>query len=170
MTFFTTSMIRLNETRQTSLENLALSQEGVLITEAAQALGSSGVIGTDYPAAMRFYLLALELAMIRDSIEGTNRFDRDVTKISEQKRDTQCSEESVDEVCAECPLGSDCSGLCGIGCRCSSLICGDCCFQTTFCRSYETCCEKDPLSSSCISAIIFDTDSDEVDCTEEYDC
>ena len=45
----------VDETRQSSLENLAFSQEVLLIIEAAKALGNKGVQGSDYPSAMSFY-------------------------------------------------------------------------------------------------------------------
>ena len=47
----------VNETRQLVLENLAMSQESLLIINATKALGDLEVHGADYRMAMRQYLI-----------------------------------------------------------------------------------------------------------------
>ena len=62
-----------NETRDSVLYNVAMSQETIDIIEAAHGLGNMGIQGWKYPATMHFYLLALQLAKFRGSnITGGN--------------------------------------------------------------------------------------------------
>ena len=50
----------------TAVENLISRDEGDLIIEAAKALGSTGVMGTDSVAAQKFYELGMRLEKIKD--------------------------------------------------------------------------------------------------------
>ena len=65
----------VNETRITVFHDLAMSPHAQLIIDAAMALGKLGVMGTDYPAVMQFYQLALQLTHIREFIEGESSDD-----------------------------------------------------------------------------------------------
>ena len=115
----------VNETRQSVLHRLAMSQEALLIIEAAQALGDLGIQGIDYPAVMRFYLLALRLASSREDTTVT----RDTKELGgRQRRAVTCSSNGATCSSGRCPYskGSNkCFGLCGKGCSCWSFICGN---------------------------------------------
>ena len=45
----------VNETHRSTLYNLAMRCEAILIIEAAQTLGDLRDIGSEYPSVMRFY-------------------------------------------------------------------------------------------------------------------
>lgn len=124
----------VNETRQSVLYELSMSQEALLIIEAAQSLGNRGVQGSQYLAVMHFYQLALQLANARGSVEvGT-------TSTSGTRQTRVCS--SNGRVCPmnRCPSGSRCFGQCGHGCYCWSFVCGDCCVHE-YCESHDQCCK-----------------------------
>ena len=143
----------VNETRQSVLNNLAVSQEALLITEAAQALGSLGIQGSEYPAVMRFYLLALRLASARGGTEGSSiTTDGNVLKERRQKRQlVRCSSNGRTCNIGRCPTGSGCFGQCGYGCSCWTFVCGDCCVHE-YCRTHDRCCaDRGFWSWACLS-------------------
>ena len=139
----------VDQTRQSSLENLASTQEALLIIEAAKALGNKGVQGSDYPSAMSFYQLALQIANTReaDASSVTQRSDN-----PRQKRAMQCS--SVNAVCERCPFrryNNNCFGMCGKSCSCWSFVCGDCCVHQ-YCLTHDQCCaDRGFFSFACLS-------------------
>ena len=167
----------VNETRQSVFYNLAMSKETLLIIEAAQALGDRGIRGVDYPAVMRFYLLALRLANSRDDTAGADSttpggklFDR-----HRQTRATRCSSNGAICETNRCPFkrgSNDCFGLCGKGCSCWSFVCNNCCVNQ-YCRTHDQCCaDKGFFSSACLSVAWkapsrFGTQSL---CSSNYDC
>ena len=146
----------VNETRQSSLERLAMSDEAILIIEAAQALGELGFQGTEYPALMRLYLLALRLQYARGNIVSEGNGQQSNTTQNEgvnerKRRRVLCS--SNDEYChpSVCPTGSGCLGQCGYECNCWSFICGNCCVHQ-YCLTHDLCCARRGFWSwSCLS-------------------
>ena len=143
----------VNETRQSVLNSLAMSQEGLLIIEAALALGNGlGVQGSEYPAVMRFYLLALRLANARDIIAEESSFTLD-SKSLRNPRQTECKNGAK---CAsdKCPFhkySNDCFGMCGKGCSCWDFVCGDCCVHQ-YCLTHDQCCADEGFFSfACLS-------------------
>ena len=171
----------VNETRQSSLEYLAMSQEGLLIIEAAKAIEASEVQGSDYLAVMRFYLLALQLSKTRDFMEGTSSFaaplDSKATYNSRHKRVEygQCSPQNGGAVCTNydnpCPFQrytNNCFGLCGKGCSCWRFLCGgDCCVHQ-FCLTHDQCCQDNGFFSSACLSVLFKYRSSR--CESNYDC
>ena len=156
----------VDETRQSSLENLASSQEALLIIEAAKALGNKGVQGSDYPSAMSFYQLALQLANARQA--DVSSFTQRSTE-PRQKRAMQCS--NVDAVCEQCPFrrySNNCFGMCGKGCTCWRFVCGDCCVHQ-YCLTHDQCCaDRGFFSFACLSVawrVRFGSS-----CPQTYDC
>ncbi len=140
----------VNETRQSVLYTLAMSNEAVLIIKAAQALGALGVEGSQYPAAMKFYHFALRLAKARDSTEEVGSLPKN-TKAANGHKGKQRICNNVGAACQACPFGDDCSGLCGKGCSCWSFLCGDCCLHL-YCLTHDDCCDIHGFFSwSCIS-------------------
>ena len=157
-----------NQTRRSSMENLAFSQEAHLIIEAAKALGDHGIQGTVYPAAMSFYQLALNLAKTRDAVASNFTLSGKVTKQLRQKRGLICS--STHDMCEKYPFpydGNDCFGLCGYGCCCWRLVCGSCCVHQ-YCLTHDQCCADNGfLSWACLSVAWKVWISS---CSQTYDC
>lgn len=163
----------VNETLQSEFRSLTMSEEALLIIEAAEALGSLGVRGSDYPAVMRFYFLALQLAKARANEEDANSdwsSNTELPKESRQKRATRCT--SNGHICRSnpCPYRqgrNNCFGMCGRGCDCWSVVCGDCCVHE-YCRSHDQCCQdRGFFSYACLSVAwrVFGSS-----CSEVYDC
>ena len=164
----------VDATRQSSLKNLAMSQEALLIIEAAKALGSRGILGLDYPAVMKFYLLALRLSTARTSIESES--ETVVTVRSSpmdnhrEKRATRCNANQGGDKCDECPYSSgsnNCFGMCGRLCDCWRFICGDCCVHQ-YCRTHDECCARRGFFSRQCFAVVFDYWWSS--CSDNYDC
>ena len=155
--------------RQSSLQDLASSQEATLIIEAVIALGEHGIQGTEYPAAMSFYQLALKLARAGKAVASNFTLNKKVNKEpSRQKRGVMCS--NVDDVCDRCPFqhdNNDCFGLCGYGCSCWHFVCGDCCVHQ-FCLTHDQCCADNGFYSwACLSVVWRQVGTS---CSESYDC
>ena len=141
-------------TMQHSLAKLHRSVEGALFTRAAEELGrDTGVLGTDYPAAMGLYVMAMRLT--KDAVAD---FERVANAPSPHTLSTQlkchsssswiyCSNSNT--CCRKCTLGRDCLGMCDPGCTCWRWICGSCCFHQG-CYDHDLCCET-YLSWSCLS-------------------
>ena len=58
----------VNVTHQDAFERLAMRPEINVIIDAAKMLGSLGLKGSEYPAAMPFHVVAMRLVMYRDAI------------------------------------------------------------------------------------------------------
>ena len=171
----------VNEVRQATLYDFTMSQEAELIIEAALGLGELEIQGTDYPAVMQFYQLALRLAKTRfniiDESKSTNsslsRSTRDTHSLVRSKRLDICensdrSYENCAEVPYQSPFGGDnCFGLCGYNCCCWSFVCGDCC-RHRFCETHDGCCaQKGFFTFDCfrVAVDVFTTP-----CLASYDC
>lgn len=151
----------VNETRQLVMECLAQSKETMLIIETAQALGEMGIHGSEYPAAMQFYLLALQLAKASGHNAENNMkpAENEFGSRKQVKRQgVQCN--TYNATCpsySECPIKSraydnDCLGLCGYSCHCWNFVCGDCCVHE-YCLTHDMCCStKGFLTWPCLSA------------------
>ena len=164
----------VNETRQSVLNSLANSQEALLVIEAAQAVGDLGIQGSDseYPAVMRFYLLALRLAITRDSSDEFNSVP-ETKSFSEHREKRGVSCDSNGATCSSqsrCPSKrgrNKCFGLCGKNCWCWSFVCGDCCVHQ-YCLSHDQCCkDRGFFTWTCLSVIGNVLISS---CTDTYRC
>ena len=163
----------VNETRQSSLRNLAMSPEANLIIEAAQALGDLGIQGADSQAVMKFYQFAMRLASARN-LENipTSNLDKKVSRSVHNriKRRTQCPSDRGGDVCNRCPYsayGNRCFGMCGPECTCWSFVCGDCCVHT-FCETHDQCCaERGFYTLACFRVALTKLGSR---CSETYSC
>ena len=160
------------QTRQSSLQNLASSREAALIIEAAIALGEHGIQGTEYPAAMSFYQLALKLARAGKEVASSFTLNTKVNKEPRKKRGVVCS--NVDDVCERCPFQYDvngysnnCFGLCGYGCSCWHFVCGDCCLHQ-FCLTHDKCCADNGFHSWACMAVVWRQVG--TSCSQSYDC
>ena len=139
----------VNETLHYAIESLVMRPESVLIIEAAKALGGLGIKGTDYPATLPFYMLALRLANGRDRVEG----DRNTEPMQPRlKRSSTCTLNGNRYTCRDgkCPFPkytNQCFGMCGYNCNCWSFLCGDCCVHNG-CLEHDQCCADNGFFSS----------------------
>ena len=183
----------VNETRQSALENLAMSQETLLIIEAANALGDI-YSGSRYPSLMNFYLLALQLSSARSRSTPKSQ---DVVTNSRRRRQTctqprHCSQNANDgyfcadqcsqndfggDVCAveSCPFvyegrryTNECNGLCGPDCCCWKSICDDCCLHT-FCLTHDDCCNERGFYTWTCFAVLWNAIRG-FSCSDIFDC
>ena len=156
----------VREELHSCIEQLLMQSETVLIIEAALALGESGVTATEYPAALPFYMLALQISNAKVNIK------RDLVHKAHNKghpfssRFIGTAYEGCPSQCTRCPYpqGTDeCFGLCGPGCTCWEFVCGDCCLHQG-CLEHDQCCEDNGyFSSSCFLPFGFD-------CEQGYSC
>ena len=157
----------VNETLHFVFNSIAMSEEALLIIKAAEALNSLGVQGSEYPAVMRFYLLALRLAKARHI--GEDNFEFRAVK-EPRRMQTRATKYIDGHICIECPYKqgtNNCFGRCGPGCTCWDKICGDCCVHE-YCRTHDQCCEdKGFYSFACLSVVWKVLGSM---CSEKYDC
>ena len=116
----------VNSSGKSAIDNLLIRPEVQLIAIAAVALGNAGLHGTENPPAMAFYATALRFSTI------LNEHDRDTSgAVQRNKRwwsPTYCSN-SGSYCYSSCPIGPNCSGLCGPGCDCWWFVCFDCCYN-----------------------------------------
>ena len=151
-----------NEARQSAAQELVTRNEANSIIEAATALGSGGVMGTDSPAAQQFYVLALRLAKIKGMMERGDVATSDDTVSTRRSFHSMYTYEQ--ETCPECTTGScpymgdqsnGCNGMCGYTCMCWPFICGDCCVHQG-CLDHDDCCTKYGYwSAACLTPVGF---------------
>ena len=148
-------------------EKLALSQDAGLIVNAAKSLGSTtGVIGSENPAAMQFYVLAMHLDKTKDSINIQEQ-NEEINNLLDSRAQLQNSDMYLNnrwkrqgKHCWNCPSyftskffesfrivkggcedinNDECFGMCGRGCTCWKFLCGDCCTHQG-CIDHDGCC------------------------------
>ena len=151
-----------NEARKSAAQELVTRSEANSIIEAATALGSAGVMGTDSPAAQQLYVLALRLAKIKGMMERGDVATSDDTVSTRHSFHSMYAYEQ--ETCPECTTGScpymgdqsnDCHGMCGRECSCWPWVCGDCCVQQG-CLDHDNCCEEFGFwSFACLTPVGF---------------
>lgn len=123
----------INATGRSAIEELLMRPEVPFIEEAAFALGNTGLHGVNNPAAMAFYSTALRFAKV-DENEGVASGLME-EELPAERRDRRwlfrrrryCTNSR--SRCYNCPIESDCLGLCGRGCRCWWFVCFDCCYN-----------------------------------------
>ena len=163
----------VEETRYSVLRNLAMSNEAVLIIEAAQAIGERGIQGQDSKAAMKFYQLAMVITRARgnetghiDISMGTKK-KRSTEQKTSLKRSILCSSNGATCAAGRCPSGRECFGQCGYGCYCWTFVCGDCCVHN-YCLTHDDCCERKGFFSPQCLSVAWRVLGDE--CTDSYSC
>lgn len=151
-------------------ESLALSQDVDLVVAAAQALGERGVIGSENPAALQFYSLAMNLQKMRGRIQRREeqRYKAYATAVETENAE-KCPASST--ACWKCKDGSckdickdECFGLCGYGCSCWSYLCNDCCYHKG-CYDHDICCRDEYSFWSCYVWAPF-----YFECDKPYEC
>ena len=157
------------ETLRKAIEELASCSEADLIIEAAKALGmDAGVMGSDSPAARQFYVLAMRLMKIKDSMQGeaeARGYHGYPHSFNQGLHSEWYKYGQKQEKCSKCTTGScpyygdrsnECFGMCGYGCYCWSWLCGDCCVHQG-CVDHDKCCRRHGTASwECFSVWNFD--------------
>ena len=121
----------VNSSGRNAIDSLLVRPEVQLIATAAVALGNNGLHGKENPPAMAFYATALRFSAI------LNEHDPDMSDSEAVQRNkrwwwsstTYCSNSDSNCSTGTCPIGSNCSGLCGPGCTCWWFVCFDCCYN-----------------------------------------
>ena len=120
----------VNSNGKSTIDNLlkyiwALGICPICCVSGAIALGNTGLHGTENPPAMTFYATALRFWTI------LKQHDCDTSgAVQRNKRwwPTYC--DNSDSYCySSCPIGPNCSGLCGPGCDCWWFVCFNCCYN-----------------------------------------
>lgn len=180
-----------NETRSTAIGQLLASKEATLVVQAARALGERGVRGSDNPAAMMFYILALHvqnlLGRTGDDREGSmqNSWDSlEVNSLATERKHTArhasywigrtqgkdfCSNTNRWCPSGKCSEGDECKGLCGTNCTCWIFVCGNCCLNK-MCFDHDAYCTEDGILSWCCLGIVTDEILGNVGCDKPYTC
>ncbi len=165
---------------QDDIRRLLQSEEAKLIQQAALELGRRGYYGRDSTATMAFYILAMRLAQMQSPsqphdipthcLHGNEEEKIRTTAMTEKEKLlaskglTLC--EQTGRYCAleTCPWGEDCVGMCGVGCECWRMVCGDCCshhgclgFSEGSCSSCRA--DSNTISLSCFKVFGFTCDS-----------
>jgi len=117
------------------------SPEMNLLTEAAIAVGSEGVLGSDHPGIIPLYMAAMHqptAILTSEALLSNATF-----------------------LCNSSKIGEQCLGVCGPTCHCWQFVCGDCCYHTG-CYCHDLCCTK-YLSWGCMFPFSFR-------CNKGYQC
>ena len=129
---------------QESLDRLAAHPAVRLLEPAARALGEElEIIGKEEPAAMAFYTAAMTLTEAYNKnrraavalARNANPFDAYINRPVNAQDYRYCKGS-----CPPCPR-DECFGLCGYGCHCWRMLCGDCCFHVG-CAGHDACCRR----------------------------
>ena len=122
-----------------------------VIIDLAISLGEKEkIIGRDYPPVLPFYSFARMVARL---LKDPALVSKAGTKKKEEK--SLCEHRSVcTKTCPPCKK-KECDGLCGVGCSCWKMVCGDCCWQKGCC-SHDECCRKEGVVSlACTNVLHF---------------
>lgn len=148
--------------KRTAMERLIARPELRLMREAAVAMGTKeGILGTEYPAALTFYMAVLRLTKWQIQVFGGESEDEDTYAHEEpeiQSQNERCSWwDSCEAVCND---GVSCGGMCGPGCAtCWSWVCGDCCWHQG-CQLHHDCCsDLSSFSWKCLALLNFSCSS-----------
>ena len=125
----------VNTSGRNAIDNMLMRPEVQLIATAAFALGDTGLYGYENPAVMAFYATALRFSTV------LAERDHDMSKAVERNKrgwfdwlfgsqpQEYCSNSDSNCDSGYCPIGQGCLGLCGPGCTCWWIVCGDCCYN-----------------------------------------
>jgi len=178
----------VNATRNSAFKELLNRPEVELVVAAAKALGSTGLRGRENPAALTFYAFAKQLAKVKTYFstgpEGGSGepFSSSPLPYQHMYREKRYQLEECTNIqpsgflfsnnryCprGECPIGSECYGMCGIACSSCwdfSFICDDCCFHRG-CYDHDLCCARDGFFSWSCLTVPFSFNCDGYDCSQ----
>ena len=163
---------RANKTRSTAIGQLLASKEAPLVVQAAKALGERGLRGSDSPAAMRFYLLAMHVQSLLDRTRVSEEADENSLERIVRDTESRAVGRQSHQSCSscppgKCPRGAECTGLCGAMCNCWEWVCGNCCLNRMCWDHDEYCSSRGFLSWCCLGII---TNGLDADCDQPYIC
>ena len=140
---------------QRSYKKLHRRFEIACFVHATVKLGrENGVLGSEYPAAMSLYVMAMRLSKHEGAASGAISLKNAVQQSCSAPK-LYCS--NSNSCCKKCPLGRICLGMCGPGCTCWSWACGDCCYHQG-CYDHDLCCQT-YLSWNCLGVWKFQCNS-----------
>lgn len=142
------------------LQALLVSEEGRLIHQTAMELGRRGIYGTDSSGCMTLYVLAMRLANMQSQTKRSYG-DCRVSSNSDMKMPkSSLAGKDLSGLCANSKVeGTGCEGVCGVGCECWKMVCGDCCYHSG-CAGQSRCgCKLGQISSGCFNLFRFKCDS-----------
>uniref|UniRef100_A0A1X7V4I9 Uncharacterized protein n=1 Tax=Amphimedon queenslandica TaxID=400682 RepID=A0A1X7V4I9_AMPQE len=128
-------------------------QEKDLLIKACYALGAKGITGKNYQPALILYKFALKLESLHRLNYTNILFDYN-DKLTDDEDDCL-------EYCPPCPE-QECLGMCGPGCTCWEMVCGDCCYHLG-CYDHDICCREKFFRLRCLIPYGFA-------CEENYYC
>ena len=134
-----------------AVEKLVKIKEVAYLQEAAEAVGQRGLTGRNTPAVLPFFMFALRITQLHQSPSVGN-----TTIAPRRERRVSCF-----TTCPPCP-DDECYGMCGYGCACWSIVCGDCCWYRG-CYDHDTCCRRGLLRLRCLIPVGFR-------CNSSYSC
>ena len=138
-----------------SYTNLRRRFEISCFVHATVKLGrDNGVLGSNYPAAMSLYVMAMRLAKDEGRARGAISRQGALQKRC-QAPTLYCANSK--SCCGKCPQGGGCLGMCGPGCNCWTWACGDCCYHQG-CYDHDLCC-KTFISWDCLGVWKFSCNS-----------
>ena len=152
---------------QRSYRNFVASPEAPLIVHAAKGHGENyGMVGSEHPAILPFYAVALGIARARRDTSAEEEMDSDresyFDTVRTQGRYPNCNRRS----CPPC-RNDHCMGMCGPDCTCWWWVCGDCCYHRG-CGSHDSCCRnRGFISWECLSIALGGAG---FSCRGNYDC
>lgn len=124
-----------------AIHDLLGRKELGLLEKAAEAVGKKGLNGKNTPATLPFFLFALRITQLAESLRHSNTT---VTTVRNKRESyMHCA-----GTCPPCP-NDKCIGMCGKGCSCWRSVCGDCCWHLG-CYDHDLCCKKSWLQSRCL--------------------
>ena len=130
-------------------------QEKDLLINAAYALGAKGITSKNYQPALLLYKFASKL------VESLHRLNYTNKMLFDNRNKLRDDEDDCLEYCPPCPE-QECLGMCGPGCTCWSMVCGDCCYHLG-CYDHDVCCREKFFQLRCLIPYGFA-------CEENYYC
>lgn len=167
---------KANMTRTAAIAELLVSREASLLIDAAKALAATGVTGQESPAAFLLYVLALRTQKLKDdaspmenTLSGKVKMQDTSSRNGMSQDEEFCTNANATCQVGACPLGDECTGLCGTSCDCWDWVCGNCCLNK-MCYDHDLCCGRDGyVSWSCLGILSRDKD-DDFTCSAAYSC
>jgi len=120
----TSAQTQAKSAYQVAFRRLSAMLESRAILQASEALGEAGITGSSHPYMLPLYMFATRLPHA-----ARQQQQQDWRSLREEWASYQCKR----------PVENECRGMCGYGCNCWKLVCGDCCFHKG-CYEHDICC------------------------------
>lgn len=152
------------------------SEEALVVHRAALELGRRGLFGKDSSGIMVFYVLAMRLANLLPTPKGTHDpfnhcpVETSVSSVAKPVQESFLSTAKdasrtkfcgrSGHYCERCPMWKkQCAGMCGVGCECWEMVCGDCCFHRDCLGHSRRCGNTEHASFECFNVFGFKCDN-----------